>query len=207
MIKCITVVDGRADLDALLGQAPRAAHPARLALCTVRNPRDIPAFALSWHADRVAVESFFDGRPTTVVEERIARGKAWLADRWKTRRDQPTLLLIGFIQRAAQMSRQEFGSYWWDRHRPLADSLVPEHLNPSAYVHNYVAPDSPSRWDGIGELYEQSLQVARQRGEWFLSDAATALVDDEKRFMNRATRDLVVTDHDVLIADTEDDRA
>ena len=207
MIKCITVVDGKADLDALLDRAPRGVHPSRLALCTVRKPGDIPAIALSWHADRATMESFFDARPTTVVVERVARGDAWLADRWTTRRDHPTLLLIGFIQRAAQTSREEFGHHWWYRHRPLADSMVPAELNPMAYVHNYVASDEPSQWDGIGELYEQSLHVASQRADWFGSDAATPLIEDEKRFINRDSRNIVVTDHEVLIADMEDDSA
>ena len=57
----------------------------------------------------------------------------------------------------------------------------------------------PESMEGIGELYEQSLQVARQRGEWFLSDAATPLVEDEGWFINRATREVLVTDHEFMI--------
>ena len=136
------------------------------------------------------------------MEARSAIGDDWLVHRWVTAADEPTLLLIGLIQRAPHLSRDSFASYWWSSHRPLANRLVPAELNPHAYVHNYVLADQPSPWDGIGELYEQSLHVASQRGEWFESEAAAPLTQDEERFMISSTRQVLVTDHRILIGCT-----
>jgi hypothetical protein len=78
--------------------------------------------------------------------------------------------------------------------------MVPSHLEPVAYVHNYVEADEPGRWAGIGEMYERSLDTARARGAWFESEEALPLVADEQRFLVRDTRQLMVTDQYVIKA-------
>jgi hypothetical protein len=133
-----------------------------------------------------------------LVEERTVSGEPWLDARWSDPDAGPALLLIGMIEPALGMSRQAFRDYWWDRHRPLANQMVPSDLEPVAYVHNYVCPDEPGRWAGIGEMYERSLDTARGRGAWFESDEALALVADEERFLVRQTRELLVTDQYVV---------
>jgi hypothetical protein len=133
-----------------------------------------------------------------LVEERTVFGAPWLDARWKDPGSGPTLLLIGMIEPAPGLSRPAFRDYWWDRHRPLANQMVPDHLEPVAYVHNYVYPDEPGWWAGIGEMYEQSLDTARGRGAWFESEEALPLVADEVRFLVRETRELLVTDQYVV---------
>jgi len=200
VIKCITLLRDEADsIGALVDRTGRE-PPLRLALCRVRNPGEIVAVEMSWYAD---LANLYDERragETIIVEERVARGADWLAGRWNARRGEQRPLLIGLIRRAAHLSREEFGQYWWNRHRPLADSLVPLELNPVAYVHNYVRTDQHSVWDGIGELYEASFSVARNRGEWFESEAAAALLADEERFMDPVSREVLVTDQEILLA-------
>jgi hypothetical protein len=102
------------------------------------------------------------------------------------------------IEPAPGLSRQAFRDYWWDRHRPLANQMVPSHLEPVAYVHNYVCSDEPGRWAGIGEMYERSLDTARGRGAWFEGEEALPLVADEERFLVRDTRELLVTNQYVI---------
>ena len=204
MVKCISLLRDEAAVARLVA-AETVPPPRRLAVCSVRRPRDIGAVALSWHDDRADAERFAgalrddDRCESVLVEERSAIGDDWLVHRWWTAPDEPSLLLIGLIQRAPHLSRDSFASYWWSSHRPLANRLVPAELNPHAYVHNYVLADQSSRWDGIGELYEQSLHVASRRGEWFESDTATPLTQDEDRFMISSTRQVFVTDHRILI--------
>jgi hypothetical protein len=198
VIKCIALL--RDEADGIGALADRSGHPRplRAALCRVRNPGDIVAVELSWYADLADMREERGAGETIIVEERVARGADWLADRWGVRRAEQCPLLVGLIRRGAHLSREAFGQYWWNRHRPLADSLVPLELNPVAYVHNYVRADQHSAWDGIGELYEASLRVARNRGEWFESEAAAALLADEERFMDRASRQVLVTDQQIL---------
>jgi hypothetical protein len=200
VIKCITLLRDEADSIGAHADRSGRTQPLRLALCRVRTPGEIVAVELSWYADLANVHKERGASETIVVEERVARGADWLADRWGARRAEQYPLLIGLIRRAAHLSREEFGQYWWNQHRPLADSLVPLELNPVAYVHNYARAGQHTAWDGIGELYEASLRVARSRGEWFETEAAAALLVDEERFMDRASRQVLVTDQEIVLA-------
>jgi EthD domain len=200
VIKCITLLRDEADSILALADRTGRTQPLRLALCRVRNPGEIVAVELSWYADLANVHEARGASETIIVEERVARGEDWLKARWGARRAEHCPLLIGLIRRAAHLSREAFGQYWWHQHRPLADGLVPPELNPVAYVHNYARADQHSAWDGIGELYEASLRVARSRGEWFESEAAAPLLADEERFMDRASRQVLVTDQEILLA-------
>jgi hypothetical protein len=208
----------RAHAEMTLGSMPASARPSRLAHCVTRPGSADPLYdgvAASWHDDEEALASHdawvaADGSAETVidveaticvlVEERIAIGGAWLDNQWKQAPTAPCPLLIGFIEAIDGLTREQFRDYWWDQHRPLANRLVPDELEPVAYVHNYVAAGEPGHWAGIGEMYEHSLDVARKRGRWFESDAAGPLVADEKRFLVRETRQVIVTDHEVIRA-------
>jgi EthD domain len=198
--------------------APAGVGPARLAHCLVREGRTPPAHhgvAIAWfdnadslarydawRADRTAngaarVED--EGSSTSVlVEERTVFGDAWLEERWSGPPATPTLLLLGFIEAAPQLSQDQFRDYWWGTHRPLANRLIPVPLQPRAYVHDYVLAGQPTRWAGVGEMYDDSLDVARQRSAWFDTEDARSLVADEERFLVRTTRELLITSHEVI---------
>jgi hypothetical protein len=133
-----------------------------------------------------------------LVEQRCVFGPDGHDALWQLPHGATSLLLIGLLQKAAQLSRDEFRDYWWQQHRPLANRVIPPQLQPPVYVHNYVLSHEHSEWDGIGELYETSLDNARQRNQWMISEAAEALIADETRFLNRATRAVLVTDFEVL---------
>ena len=208
----------RAHAEMALGSMPASARPSQLAHCVTRPGSTDPLYdgvAVSWHEDPGALalhdawvaadgsaETVIDVEATTCVhvEERIAIGGAWLANRWQPIATASCPLLIGFIEAIDGLTREQFRDYWWDQHRPLANRLVPDELEPVAYVHNYVAAGEPGRWAGIGEMYEHSLAVARKRGQWFDSDASGPLVADEERFLVRETRQVIVTDHEVIHA-------
>ena len=206
----------RQEARATVATMPADVRPRRLAHCVVRHgrqPTEFDGVAIEWHADddaraghdrwltEHAPSSTVDVAATTVVrvEERTVFGDAWLEERWRQRPGTPQLLLIGLIEAADGMTREEFRDYWWTQHRPLANQLVPPALQPVAYIHDYLLPGEATDWAGIGEMYETSLDVARQRGAWFDSPAATALLADEDRFLVRNTRQLLVTEQHVII--------
>jgi hypothetical protein len=200
---------------------PDEERPRRLAHCAVREGRTPVAHhgvSIAWFVDgdamagyeRRATETRTGGRNSVVdgastvsirVEERTVAGADWLDEFWHKPEGTTALLLVGFIERAPHLSRAEFGDYWWGEHRPLANALVPDELAPIAYVHNYVASRETCRWDGIGEMYEASLDLARRRGAWFDSPEAAPLTADEERFLVRGTRQLLVTDVEVIVGD------
>lgn len=178
-------------------------RPHRLAHAVVRHGRHPAAWdgvAISWLDEAVpaaASSAVIDPSATTtiVVTERQAFGADWLQGTLTS--GKPVSLVIGFIQRAQRLTSEEFRQYWWDVHRPLANRMIPTHLQPSAYVHNYVTAPETFEWDGIGELYE-TVDVARARAEWFDSDAAEAIIADENEFLVRATRWVLVTEIELL---------
>ena len=203
-----------------LGSLPADAAPQRVAHCVVRPGRpgrSLPPYdgvAISWYDDASVLATHDaclsthaaagrgvvdDGSISNVlVEERTVFGEAWLLDRWQEKGPAPTLLLIGLLEAAPGHTRESFRDYWWDHHRPLANSLIPAALQPAAYVHDYVLPGEPGSWAGIGELYENSLDLARQRNAWTESDAAQPVIDDEERLLVRATRRVLVTDQELV---------
>lgn len=209
--------EGLRQLDGL----PAEVRPRRLAHCVVRRGRTPvihDGVSIAWFADGDAtaayerrvtetrtggLSSVVDDTSTTSirVEARTVSGRDWLDEFWLKPEGTTTLLLIGLIERAPHLSRAEFRDYWWDQHRPLAQALVPRELGPIAYVHNYVARDEPCHWDGIGEMYEASLDLARRRGAWFHSPEAAPLTADEERFLVRGTRQLLVTDAEMIVGD------
>jgi hypothetical protein len=194
---------------------PVDVRPRRLAHCVVRHGRQASEYdgvAISWHADdeaRAGHERWLTEhapKPTAVVAasvvavaERTVFGDTWLEEHWRRHAGTPQLVLIGLIEAIDGMTRAAFRDYWWTHHRPLANQLVPSALQPVAYVHNYLLSGEPTRWAGIGEMYEASLDVARQRGAWFASPAAAALLADEDRFLVRTTRQLLVTEQHLII--------
>ena len=217
MIKTVSFVRRAADVgpngfaaawaDEARGHIERSecsARPHRLIHYVVRDRGgDAPhhGVAMSWHAGQVTpagaapavtVES---ARPV-VVEERCVHGGDWL-EAHRGQSDEPAIVLIGLIQRAPHLSRAAFADYWWSRHRPLVDSLVPADLQPLAYIHNYVLAGEPGEWDGIGEIYEAALDVPRRRGEWL---EKPEIVADEQRFLLRSTRVVLVTARSVIVA-------
>jgi hypothetical protein len=172
--------------------------------------------AISWHHDEESIASHdewiveqhsqgsvLDEDITTRVrvEERTVSGDGWIEAQWRHDRGRLRLFLIGFIEAAPPLTREQFRDYWWQQHRPLANRLVPAPLEPIAYLHDYVLAGEPGRWAGIGEMYERSLDVARERGAWFASEAALPLLADEERFLVRDTRQVLVTDHEIIAYD------
>lgn len=200
-----------------IAEAAGAAPLAR-AHCIGRDQRDAAphhGVAIEWFADDAALTAFdaagtrlppsasatVESAPAVRVRARYVSGDDAALAQWRADAAGAaprTPVLIGLIQREPRLTRAAFADYWWSRHRPLADALVPAELGPAVYVHNYVLDREPGEWDGVGELYERSLDTARLRGEWFASDAAAELIADEERFLVRATRALVVCDQELV---------
>ena len=165
----------REQAEKALSSMPSGARPLRLAHCVARPGRGDRLYdgvAISWHHDEEAIAghdesmveqhshgSVLDEDTTTRlrVEERTVSGDGWIQAQWRYERGRLRLLLIGFIEAAPPLTRDQFRDYWWQQHRPLANRLVPAPLEPIAYVHDYVLPGEPGRWAGIGEMYERSL--------------------------------------------------
>jgi hypothetical protein len=198
--------------------APDGARVRRLVHCVVRPGRREGSYhgaAIEWfddeanrsRHDELAVQAtddaLIDGAATetTLVEERTVCGQDLLESWWRAGTREPRLLLLGIIQRKPELSRTQFRDYWWDEHRPLANRMLPLDVQPPIYVHNYALPGEACAWDGVGEFYDLSMEVARRRTAWAASEPAEAIAIDEGRFLVRESRAALVTDAEVVIAD------
>ena len=177
-----------------------------------RTDRPYHGVAIEWFTDEHhaitvgAHEPVID--PASVlsvrVDSRTVLGDEELARWWTT--GESRLVVIGVIQRAPALTREQFAAYWWDDHRPLADRLLPSEVQPDAYVHDYVLPGEPAPFDGVGEFYDPSVERTRERTQWADLPGApeTALIAaDEERFLVRDTRWALLTDASVVLPATD----
>ncbi|WP_068875758.1 MULTISPECIES: EthD domain-containing protein [unclassified Phenylobacterium] len=99
------------------------------------------------------------------------------------------------LVRLASLSRAEFQKYWYDTHGPLVASVA-DALQIRRYVQTHSLPadvsvgirasrDAPPDFDGVAELWFDSLEAMAQNGRRPEAQAAAALLlEDEKRFID-----------------------
>ena len=99
------------------------------------------------------------------------------------------------LVRLPSLTRQDFQAYWYDTHAPLVASVA-EALQIRRYVQTHSLPaeasagirasrDAPSEFDGVAELWWDSLEAMAENGRRPEAQAAAALLlEDEKRFID-----------------------
>jgi hypothetical protein len=199
--------------------APPSARHSRLVHCVVRPGRtDRPyhGVAIEWFADEAALtacdatesaaldtlDPVID--PATTLSVRVT-SRTVLGDdeleRWWSAGG-TRFVILGIVQRAPRLTREQFAAYWWNEHRPLANRLLPPEVQPDVYVHDYVLPGETAAFDGIGEFYDPSIDRTRERTRWAERPGAPAtqqIAADEERFLIRDTRWSLLTDATVMI--------
>jgi uncharacterized protein (TIGR02118 family) len=101
------------------------------------------------------------------------------------------------LTRLPHLSREAFQDYWWNTHGPLVASVA-ETLRIRRYVQLHSSPvevsagirDSrggPEGYDGVAELWFDSLEALAENGRRPEAQAAAALLlEDEQRFIDLA---------------------
>jgi hypothetical protein len=99
------------------------------------------------------------------------------------------------LVRLPQLSREAFQNYWYRTHAPLVASVA-ETLQIRRYVQMHSLPteasagirasrDAPLEFDGVAELWWDSLEALAENGRRSEAQAAGAmLLEDEKRFID-----------------------
>jgi uncharacterized protein (TIGR02118 family) len=115
------------------------------------------------------------------------------------------------LRRLPGMSRAEFQRYWREQHGPLVRELAPL-LGIRRYVQLHTATDAlnetlragrggPEPYDGVAELWfdsAEAIQAATATAEG--RDAALALLEDERRFIDLARSPLWIGEEHEVIA-------
>ena len=99
------------------------------------------------------------------------------------------------LVRLPHLSREAFQAYWFDTHGPLVASVADE-LKIRRYVQLHSLPaeasaglrasrSAPEEYDGVAELWFDSLEVLAENGRRPEAQAAAALLlEDERRFID-----------------------
>jgi uncharacterized protein (TIGR02118 family) len=99
------------------------------------------------------------------------------------------------LTRLPHLTREAFQTYWLDTHAPLVASVA-ETLQIRRYVQLHSLPaemnaavrasrDAPPEYDGVAQLWFDSLETVAANGDRPEARAAAArLLEDEKRFID-----------------------
>lgn len=194
---------------------PANLRPVRVAHVVSRFGRVAPSYhgaSVEWfaHADTIAdndahldasgldSEVIIDDR--FLVSERCVFGDQWLEQRWKAPAGTRSFILVGLLEKADFLTRTQFRDYWWDQHRPLANEMLPPETQPPAYIHNYVLPGEATHWDGLGEFFDPDIERVKARTRWTETAEAAPIIEDEKQFLNRETRQVIIGEFEVIIS-------
>jgi uncharacterized protein (TIGR02118 family) len=120
--------------------------------------------------------------------------------------------LMYALRRRPEMTREAFQEYWRTRHAPLVRSHAAA-LGIRRYVQVHTAHDEVSRalpgargrmgepYDGVAELWIDGLEdLARRMATQAGLDAARALLEDERAFIDFERSAMWLADEHVIIA-------
>jgi uncharacterized protein (TIGR02118 family) len=99
------------------------------------------------------------------------------------------------LVRLPQLSREQFQAYWFETHAPLVASVAEtlqirryvqlHSLPPEAHAAIRASRQAPAEFDGVAELWFDSLEALAENGRRPEAKAAGALLlEDEKRFID-----------------------
>jgi len=90
---------------------------------------------------------------------------------------------MSFLKRKPGITKEEFSRYWKDVHAPIAARLIPG-LKRYVQNHSIDIPELESEFDGIVEMWWESMEAAMKYPLWHESDEAAPLREDEAKFFD-----------------------
>jgi uncharacterized protein (TIGR02118 family) len=93
--------------------------------------------------------------------------------------------LIEMITRKEGLTHEEFSRYWEEKHGPLVARITPKLKR---YVQNHpvkLGKGGNLPFDGIAELWYDSLKGWRESADWLKGEGGKELLDDAKNFVDR----------------------
>ena len=112
--------------------------------------------------------------------------------------------------RLPRLTREAFQAYWLGTHAPLVASVAAE-LQIRRYVQTHSLPpevqqglrasrDAPAEFDGVAELWFDSLEAMAENGRRPQAQAAAALLlEDERRFIDLPKSPLWFSQEHVIV--------
>jgi uncharacterized protein (TIGR02118 family) len=108
------------------------------------------------------------------------------------------------LKRKEGLTPEEFNEYWYGKHTPLARKVTPEQVAPNRHIHNYAVRLGESwdpAFDGIGSLCFADAKRFLGWNEWFMTEEAEILHEDELNFVEPGAKVGVVAEEKVIVAE------
>lgn len=124
--------------------------------------------------------------------------------------DAPVIKLTFCLHRLPNLSREDFQTYWRDKHAPLVASHS-DTLNIKRYVQTHTLTHAanaairetrggPEEYDGIAELWWESWEsYAAATTKPGGAEAGAALLEDEKKFIDLSRSPLWLNEEHVIV--------
>lgn len=109
--------------------------------------------------------------------------------------------VIGLLKRRPDLTHEEFSDYWFNKHHPLGERIVPKEALSVRYVQNHalnLGRGGEAPYDAVAELVFDDMAGMQRWIDWYYSEAGKPLRDDEFNFMDVSKRVVIVTDERVL---------
>jgi len=107
--------------------------------------------------------------------------------------------IVALIKRRADLSLEEFCTYYEQRHAPLFASSIPPAVDGAIthYVQNHAtrlgSNATDPAYDCVTEIGFDDVDGMRLWSDWYLGEGGKVLRDDEENFMDRGRRVVIVT--------------
>jgi uncharacterized protein (TIGR02118 family) len=116
--------------------------------------------------------------------------------------------VLAMLKRKSDISAEEFSRYWFEKHAPLAMKLAPPSVlaGIQSYTQNHsiqLGKSSPP-YDAVAETIFFDEACLQKWNEWYFSDAAKTLRNDEDNFMDTSKRVIVVTDERIILNNSKE---
>jgi uncharacterized protein (TIGR02118 family) len=108
--------------------------------------------------------------------------------------------VIALLKRKPGMTLEEFSTYYFNIHAPLAMSLIPSHVDSQLlrYVQNHAVQPKEGRsgapYDCVVEMGFVDIEAVHAWRDWYESTEGEVLREDEEQFMDRSARIIILTE-------------
>ena len=90
---------------------------------------------------------------------------------------------MSFLKRKPGITKEEFHRYWKEIHGPIAAKVIPG-LKRYIQNHSVDIPGVETEFDGIAEIWWESMEAAMKYPAWHETYKAKSLREDEARFFD-----------------------
>ena len=103
------------------------------------------------------------------------------------------------LKKKPGLSQEKFFQYWKKNHGPLASKLIPG-LRKYIQGHAVSIAGMEPRFDGIAELWFDSIEGVQNYLKWRETEKAKELIEDENKFIDKTQLVRIFAEEQVIVS-------